>query len=759
MPDDLLVAVRLAWAAGLCVLPVRPDGSKAPDVATWTAFKHTRPTLDQMKAFDFATRVGYGVIAGPVSGHLDPWDFDDRATFDQFVITAETSGLGDVVRRIRNGYEDTSPGGGVRWLARYDAAATFTDTILARRPWRDGDPSFKQASGVITLIEITTFSILAPSNGATHPSGRPYVHVSGGFSTIARYTVEERAALFDLARSFDEMPRRPHESTTAARTEPSGRRRPGDDYNQRATWPSVLEPAGWRYVSTRGDVAYWRRPGKTAGVSATTNYGGADLFYVFTSATAFDPERSYSKFAVYTVLQHGGDFAAAARALSHEGYGRPDDPAPTTPPDASTADPTVCPVCGRDSCTDHLPPTPLAATVSTFTRWLCLTDPIPLYAIAATLVANRAIGDPIWLLLVCAPSSGKTELLTAATGLKFVVSAAKVTEASLLSGTSARERNKHATGGLLRQIGDFGVLLCKDFGSVLSQHYDTRSEAMAALREIYDGEWHRPVGTDGGKVLTWRGKCGVIGGVTPALDQHAQVMAALGDRFVLLRLPEADVEAFGAAALHHGAHEQRMRDALRAALAGLVQSADPTRVHRAFTHDEEQKLIRLAAFTARARTAVGRDGYSHEITYLPQVEGPGRLVKAYARLLGALEAIGCDPDDAWQTITRMARDSVPALRLRVIRELLAHETPTRTAAIAAAIQTATKTAARHLEDLSILKIAVRSKLNDKPNSPDLWIASAWLRQYFPSLKSDSLKSESDKSIHQPDPDLKEVGDG
>ena len=128
-------------------------------------------------------------------------------------------------------------------------------------------------------------------------------------------------------------------------------------------------------------------------------------------------------------------------------------------------------------------------------------------------------------------------------------------------------------------MGDFGVLLCKDFTSVLAQNNDS-AEAMAALREAYDGQWDRPVGTDGGRVLTWRGKCGLIGGVTPALDQFGQVVSALGDRFVLLRLPDADVDDFGAAALRHGDQERQMRHDLRAALAGLVEHADIPRVNR-----------------------------------------------------------------------------------------------------------------------------------------------------------------------------------
>jgi hypothetical protein len=452
-------------------------------------------------------------------------------------------------------------------------------------------------------------------------------------------------------------------------------------------------------------------------VSATTNFGGSDLFYPFTSSTEFEPDQSYSKFAVYAAFEHHGDFKKAALALSKRGYGQPvDPPAPTA------AEPVM--------------PCTLDGTITVFRRWLFLDDLTPVYAVAATLVANRAPGDPVWLLLVCAPSTGKTEILSAATRLSWVIPAAKVTEASLLSGTSKRERTKGATGGLLRQVGDFGVLLCKDFTSVLAQNKDARAEAMAALREVYDGAWYRPVGTDGGRVLSWQGKCGLLGGVTPTLDQYGQVTSALGDRFVLLRMPDANVDDFGAAALRHGEQERQMRQELREALAGLVEHADLTRVNRALSAAEQRQLIRLAAYTARARTAVVRDGYHHDVLYLPQVEGPGRLVKAFARLLGGLEAIGCEASTAWATLTRIAVDCAPALRTKVIRELVKRQARVRTSDIAAAIETVTKTASRYLEDLSILRLAEHSKQSSADNAPDLWEASPWLRDYFPESETE-----------------------
>jgi AAA domain len=83
--------------------------------------------------------------------------------------------------------------------------------------------------------------------------------------------------------------------------------------------PEILEPAEWRHVYNRGDVGYWCRPGKTHGISATTNLGGHDRLYVFTSSTPFESEKSYSKFAAYAVLHHGGDFTLAARDVAADG--------------------------------------------------------------------------------------------------------------------------------------------------------------------------------------------------------------------------------------------------------------------------------------------------------------------------------------------------------------------------------------------------------------------------------------------------------
>jgi hypothetical protein len=319
-------AALAAHKAGLCILPTATDGSKAPAIKPWGQYKTARPSVAELRAWRFDHADGFGVVAGAVSGHVECWDIDEARTGLAFDDAAVASGLGAVWTRITTGYLDQTPGGGFRILVRYPPDVVFSDCTLARRPGRAGEPAIK------TLIEFATFSIVAPSNGRTHPSGGSYTRLSGGFDTIASYSADERQALITLARSFDQLPRPEHRSTASTTAEGN---RPGDRYNQRMTWPALLEPHGWTLVFEHGDVAHWRRPGKTWGVSATTNFGGADLLYVFTSSTVFDADVSYSKFAAYAVLEHGGDFRRAALALSRLGYEAPgaDASAPASSPD------------------------------------------------------------------------------------------------------------------------------------------------------------------------------------------------------------------------------------------------------------------------------------------------------------------------------------------------------------------------------------------------------------------------------------------
>jgi len=377
--------------------------------------------------------------------------------------------------------------------------------------------------------------------------------------------------------------------------------------------------------------------------------------------------------------------------------------------------------------TQIAPTAPLARVEHVFGRWLYLPDVRALHAVLGTVAANLLDGDPTWLLLVGPPGSGKSELLQSVVGLPNVHPTATLTEPALLSGTAKKEQAKDASGGLLRTMGDFGIILCKDFGSVLSMHRDARGQVLAALREIYDGSWTRHVGTDGGKTLSWSGKVGLLAGCTPTIDGHHAVMGSMGERFVLFRLPEVSDQEQARRALAHAGREKQMRAELARAVAGLF-SAQTLQHPRERTEEDTSKLVDLTTLVVRCRSAVERDRHTRDIELIPPPEAPTRLIVVLDRLLAGLDSIGLSRENAWSVITKAALDSIPQAR-RDTLDLLNTQGEMRTAAIADALGYPTTTARRTLDDLKAHRIVERLEQGGG-NKGDLFGLTTWARERY-----------------------------
>jgi hypothetical protein len=247
-------------------------------------------------------------------------------------------------------------------------------------------------------------------------------------------------------------------------------------------------------------------------------------------------------------------------------------------------------------------------------------------------------------------------------------------------------------------------------------HRDARAEVMAALREIYDGSWTRHVGSDGGQTLHWAGKLGLVFGATPALDSHYAASAALGERFLLCRLPDAEQPQLRRAFAHAGRQTGRMRKELTEAVAALF--AGPRREPRELSDPELDELEEFVWLAVRLRSAVERDRTSREVEYVHGTEGPARLGLTLERLLAGLDALGLDRARAFDVVRRIALDSVPPLRRRAYTWLAAQQTPQATTAVAAAIGLPSNTARRVLEDLAAYRLATRDSQGQ--GKADLW---------------------------------------
>lgn len=372
--------------------------------------------------------------------------------------------------------------------------------------------------------------------------------------------------------------------------------------------------------------------------------------------------------------------------------------------------------------------TTLAQVEATFRKWVHLPDMGVVRVVLATVVANRLPGEPVWLLVIGPPSGGKTEPLLSLRALPEVCVVATLSEASLLSGTSKRDVAAGAKGGYLREIGEYGILVLKDFGSILSMHRDARAATLAALREVYDGAWTRLLGSDGGKTLAWKGKLGLLAGATEHVDLHHHAMAALGERFISYRLPTVDADRQALRALRHS--DEKVL-AMRRELAEVVGSFFETLTLRSkagYTHEEQVRLVSLATLVVRSRSAVERDPYTREVVLIPEPEAPARLSIALARLYNGLCTIGVPEAEVWPLLVKVGLDCIPGLRRKLFEVLREHTDLLSTAELAAQTEYHPLTVHRALDDLRLHGIVEKDATG--VGKADYWQLTSWARKRY-----------------------------
>ena len=324
---DTLSAALAYHAAGLSVIPVKCDGSKAPACPAWEPYQSEPPDREQVERWFRGDHPrGIGVVGGAVSGALAVIDFEFADFWDEFrsLLEAARPGFLAHLPLVKTPGKDEGGGRHLYLRARRPVATGKLARLTeAEAEQRTGDPKR------VTAVEVKAEGgyVLAPGCPAEcHPSGRLYEHIAGPpLTDIPTLEDDELDDILSAARSLNRAVNPSRECGEKAGPAGEGLR-PGDDFNARATWDDILTPHGWRKVGDRGDGARWCRPGKAAGVSATTGYCkgklGDGLLYVFsTNADPFEDEHAYSKFVAHALLDHGGDFNAAARSLAAEGYG------------------------------------------------------------------------------------------------------------------------------------------------------------------------------------------------------------------------------------------------------------------------------------------------------------------------------------------------------------------------------------------------------------------------------------------------------
>ncbi len=314
-----LQAVEMA-EKGLSVLPVDPK-TKRP-LEAWKHLQTNPLTPGQLTKMEFS---GVALISGKVSGHLEAIDFDLNAIWFeawQQIVESEAPGLTNKLL-----IQETQSGG-LHCVYRCPELEIPGNQKLAHdRIKVDGPGVHEYLGSNLEAQEEKDCFYVYPCLIETRGEGgyflaapTPGYQVINGHSFLAlpEITLRERQILYNAAKALNKWVKPVREPRDYS-TEPDGER-PGDIYNEKNEIPrDLLERAGWRSERANGNFEHWTRPGKERGGSASIIDG--KLFYVFSSnAAPFEPEKAYSPFSVFALLEHNGNFSAAAQDLKNQGY-------------------------------------------------------------------------------------------------------------------------------------------------------------------------------------------------------------------------------------------------------------------------------------------------------------------------------------------------------------------------------------------------------------------------------------------------------
>lgn len=293
-----LEAIRSYLSAGLSPVPIKIKDKYPSMLREWRSYMKRPATAQEAglwAVYKNTSEYGCGIICGAVSGNLEVIDFDNHLNNAEEIFNEYTNfeDVAAVIRRHDIPIESTPSGG---YHIFYRCETIEGNQKLAKQ----------EKTAIIETRGEGGLIVTAPTRG--------YTLLAGNLCEIPVISSEERDTLLSFARAFNQVEVVPEPVHTSSAPTPESEVRPGDFYNDNCAGdvPAILTAAGWQHLGGK----YWRRPGKKTGVSATFGHVAPNTFYCFTSnGHPFEENRTYKPFSVFAMLEHGGDFSAAARTL------------------------------------------------------------------------------------------------------------------------------------------------------------------------------------------------------------------------------------------------------------------------------------------------------------------------------------------------------------------------------------------------------------------------------------------------------------
>ena len=314
---NLLKAAHFYLENNINVLAIN---EKKMPLTAWASFQERLCNEDELKMFNNA--YGIAVICGAVSGNIEVIDIDSKYDITGTLWDDFKKALGSLLDKL---YVVQTRSGGYHLYYRCEKIEG--NLKLANRY-----PTQEELEESPHLKEIVLIETRGEGGYVVAPPTKGYTRISTDLK-INTITIEERELIFEVARSFNEVVKE-YRIKADQKYYSKGDKvaykndilihqpiTPWEDYDQKVDVTSLLEAHGWTFVERKGDRSYFKRPGNTDSLVSGDYHHELNLFKVFTTSSQFEPGVGYKPSAVYTLLEHNGDFSAAAKQLLKSGYG------------------------------------------------------------------------------------------------------------------------------------------------------------------------------------------------------------------------------------------------------------------------------------------------------------------------------------------------------------------------------------------------------------------------------------------------------
>ena len=275
------------------------DGEKRPSIRNWQQYGVEPMGLQEAESL-FQNTGSIGLVMG-FDGiqclDIDAKHFRDKE-YEVFCerLEEESPGLKDKM------IIQTTRSGGFHWIFKCDEIAG--NQKLARNI--DGEVTFETRG---RGGQIVTY----PSKG---------YKILGKITNVKRISPVERDVIFRVARTMDEMQKEVVVESKRIGDIQTQDQTPWGEFRATHTALDILQRYGWSIVGESSKYIYLLRPGSTDSKTSGVIFKDTELFWPWTTSSAFEAEMPYDGFQCYTLLEHGGSFDEAIKDIREQGYGK-----------------------------------------------------------------------------------------------------------------------------------------------------------------------------------------------------------------------------------------------------------------------------------------------------------------------------------------------------------------------------------------------------------------------------------------------------